>query len=342
MTLLSRDFGNKAVTPIASDIQLLKAAQQENFESLLQSFQDKTPADLIHQHGIWLPSMHAVSVFARRKGIPLVLSIHGMLHPSVLRHQFWRKKIDMFKFQRRDLEKAVALHATTEGEVAQLRIQRLRQPILLIPEGAPLPQPQQCAVHAEDKKERSALCIARNGQSQPLEKLLRAWAKIAPQNWRLRILDCNDDALREDLQKLSTELRLHHRVEVSSSQFSLVRQHAFRTADLFILPASGEHLGKVAAEGLAHGLPVLTRTGVLPAELEQEGGGWLAPTDEASAEMLEQAIALSPAERALMGEKARALFERKYQSSASARAMLDCYAWLLGESSTRPACVQEA
>lgn len=342
LALISRDFSGRPVAPIANDIQVLKVAHEGGFEPPLQAFQAKTPADLIHQHGIWLPSMHAVSTFARRKRVPLVLSVHGMLHPTVLRHHFWRKKIDMFKYQGGDLKRAAALHASTETEAAHLRAQRLRQPILLIPEGGALPAAEQCATHTEDKRERSLLCIARRGQSQPLESLLRAWIKLSPPDWRLRILDCDDEALLHHLQRLSTELRAGASVEVSGPLFGLARQHAFRSADLFILPANGEAFEKIAAEGIAHGLPVLTRAGVFSTELEQEGCGWLAPTDAAIVEVLEQAIALTPAERAAMGKKARTLFERKYQWPAVARTMLDCYAWLLGETPTRPDCVLEA
>lgn len=337
LALVSRDFGGQSPAPVVNDVQRLLAGQQQRFDAVIQSFQPKTPLALIHQHGIWQQSMRDVSAFARSKRIPLVLSVHGMLSPTLLRHHPLQKKIDLFVYQRRDLKNAAALHATTQAEVAHIRAQRLRQPILFIPNGVPLPPAELTATHDPDKKERSVLCIARLHQPRELEELLQLWAKLRPQGWRLHIAAVEEAALQTQLRTQASTLGIDGSVQISGILFGLAHQHAYRSADLFLLPSPADSLGPLGIEALSYGLPLLTRTGILSSELEQAQCGWYAPDAAALAEALVQAID-SP-ERAAMGKRARALIERKYHWPQIGRDMLHCYSWLLGETSSRPDCV---
>lgn len=341
LAVVCQEGGHNPTTPLARDIQVLSVAKQQRFARVLKDFHSKTPVEIVHQHGIWLQSMRDVSAFARSRRIPLVLSLHGMLSPAMLRHRALQKKIDMLLYQRRDLKSATALHAATPAEVEQIRALRLRQPVILIPDGVTLPPADHCAVHPEQKKERTVLCLAQTSRKQDLETLLHAWANAAPQGWRLRIAGFEDNALQAQLQKQVNDLRIGESVELSGTLFGLASQHAYRSADLLVLPSAGPHLGEAVAEALARGLPVITLNGTFSPELESEGCGWFASGADGIMPLLQKAMALSPAERGGMGKKARALIERKYQWAAVGRNMLECYGWLLGERE-RPDCVQEA
>jgi len=59
--------------------------------------------DLIHDHGLWLPSNHASARFGRHNRIPRVISPRGMLQPWCLNHRRWKKRLAWRLYQHRDL-----------------------------------------------------------------------------------------------------------------------------------------------------------------------------------------------------------------------------------------------
>ena len=91
---------------------------------------------LIHDHGLWLPTNHASVAMARQLGLPLIISPRGMLEPWALQHRAWKKRLAWRLYQHRDLRAARVLHATSQQEVENLRRLDLRQPIALIGCGA--------------------------------------------------------------------------------------------------------------------------------------------------------------------------------------------------------------
>ena len=95
---------------------------------------------LIHDHGLWLPSNHRIARFASRHGIPRVVSPRGMLEPWALNHRKWKKRLAWWLYQRGDLRKAVALHATAPSEEAQFPKLGLKMPVIVIPNGVEIPE----------------------------------------------------------------------------------------------------------------------------------------------------------------------------------------------------------
>ncbi|MCC7463092.1 MAG: glycosyltransferase, partial [Gammaproteobacteria bacterium] len=79
------------------------------------------PPSLIHVHGLWMALDHWAVAAARRHDIPLVIQPHGMLEPWALRHRAWKKRVAMGLYQRRDLEAAAILVASTSREAESLR-----------------------------------------------------------------------------------------------------------------------------------------------------------------------------------------------------------------------------
>ena len=98
----------------------------------------QSPPALIHNHGLWLPVNHWASSAARRFGVPLVIHPHGMLEPWALQHKGAKKRLAMALFQRRDLETAKVLVATSEVEYRNIRNLGFTQPIAIIPNGIEL------------------------------------------------------------------------------------------------------------------------------------------------------------------------------------------------------------
>ena len=90
---------------------------------------------------------------------------------------------------------------------------------------------------------------------------------------------------------------------------------ALLAAEAFILPSHQENFGIAVAEALAVGTPVLISDKVnIWREIEADGAGLVAPdTLDGTVSLLERWLALSPAARQQMGERARACFTAHFE-----------------------------
>ena len=70
--------------------------------------------DVVHDHGIWLPTNHRSASLAHRLHVPRMVSVHGMLEPWALGNSRFRKRLVWWLYQRRDLARAL-VHVTSEA-----------------------------------------------------------------------------------------------------------------------------------------------------------------------------------------------------------------------------------
>ncbi|MFM7179944.1 MAG: glycosyltransferase [Verrucomicrobiales bacterium] len=96
--------------------------------------------DLAHIHGIWSPALMRRFFEWRKRGVPCLVTVHGMLEPWALAHKPLKKKLAWHIYQKWWLDMAAALHATSEREAMNLRKLGLRPPIAMIPWGVEIPE----------------------------------------------------------------------------------------------------------------------------------------------------------------------------------------------------------
>jgi glycosyltransferase involved in cell wall biosynthesis len=91
------------------------------------------------------------------------------------------------------------------------------------------------------------------------------------------------------------------------------------------LCSDSESFGLAIAEAMAVGTPVVVTHTCPWREVETEGAGlWVPQTAAAIARAIDRLLAHRESARA-MGERARALVQRKYTWSCAARLIIDCY-----------------
>lgn len=285
--------------------------------------------DVVHDHGVWLPTNLISAVVAARQGIPLVVTTRGMLEPWAVSHQAWKKRLAWYGYQRWILQHASLLHATAPMEADHLRDVGLTAPIAVIPNGVQVPDAWKQESTTGDT--RQALFLSRIHRKKGLIPLIDAWAGVRPDKWRLVIAGPSEDDHQREVEARVEAQGLEESVTFPGPISEEDKWALYRQSDLFVLPSYSENFGVVVAEALASGVPVLTTTGTPWSVLEdEECGWWVEPEREALLEALSDAVSRSAEERLAMGRRGRALVKERYTWNAVARQMKEAYDWLLG------------
>jgi glycosyltransferase involved in cell wall biosynthesis len=298
--------------------------------SMSQALREATPnADIIHNHGLWLLPNIASGWAARRANKPLIISPRGMLSPTALSFSRWKKQLFWQLLQRGVVHSAACIHATSHAEYEDIRAIGLPNPVAVIPNGIDLPVARERSPDAAEL-DRVVLSLGRIHPKKGLDKLLHAWAKVAPDHpgWRLRIAGPAEADHDKVLNSLAAELGLSS-VSVEGPIYGDEKLIAYRRADLFVLPTLNENFGLTVAESLAAGTPAISTSGAPWSGLRTEScGWWIDQGVEPLAAALADAMAMPKATLQAMGLKGRAWMKRDFSWRRVAADMLGVYHWL--------------
>ena len=276
--------------------------------------------DVAHLHSVFLwPTWRAARI-AQAAQVPYVISPRGMLVKRLIASRSrWVKTAWITLIERSNLERAAAVHATSEVERRELEQfgWKLRRMIV-----APN------AVEAVDESERDATVspdIAALGREQPLvlffgrlarvkglDRLLRAFART--ERGILAIVGTDYENLAAELLELAGALNICHRVRLVTRIVSGAdKEYAFAAARVLVLPSYSESFGNTVVEALQRGIPAIVTPEVGAAEAVTQSGGGLVV--DGAAEPLGAAIAAlidDPARAAAMGQAGRDYVQRHY------------------------------
>ena len=204
---------------------------------------DQAP-DVIHDHGLWLPSNHMAARAGRHRRIPRIVSPRGMLEPWCLRHRRLRKQVAWRLYQHRDLASSCCLHATSDSESRQFRTLGFHQPIISLPNGVTVPKSHEFgAQHPPDEGAREVLFLSRIHPVKGLLNLTEAWKQFADPQWRLKIVGSGEDGHLAEVQQKVRSLNLQHRIEFHEAVHSNRKWELLQQASVVVLPSFSENFG---------------------------------------------------------------------------------------------------
>lgn len=303
----------------------------------LSLWRTSNEVDIVHNHSLWSMVNVAAGLVVPGKHAKLVTSPRGTLSEWALSHSRSRKQL-LWPLQKRVLERADLLHATSEEEYADIRRMGLNAPVLVAPNGIDLP----VLSERQGKRElRTLLFLSRIHPVKGLERLLDAWASLERQyaDWKLRIVGPGDTDYMRELGARASRNGSRH-VEFVGPLFGTEKDEAYRNADLFVLPTHSENFGMAVAEALSHECPAIVSHGAPWAGLEANGCGWWVSNNvDSLSRTLAFAMTCPQSELHAMGARGRAWMERDFSWEPIAISMEAGYRWVLNGCEA-PDCVR--
>lgn len=278
--------------------------------------------DVVHLHALWSWDLHRVAVWARRCGVRIVWSPHGMLTEWALSQGRMKKLFAWHLFQRRDLVRSACLHVTAPSEVEDVQRIGLRTSTVVIPLGVTpaMPVDEVLALKREAEKSsvRTLLFVSRIQKKKGLVNLIRAWADLklrskCTHGWRVRIVGPDSENHTAELRLLCGELSCTEDFSFVGELRGSALQNEYACADLFVLPTMSENFGSVVIESLACATPVITTEGAPWQGLEDhQCGWWIKIGVESLVKTLEMAMSMSIGDRLAMGLRGRQWVESDF------------------------------
>jgi glycosyltransferase involved in cell wall biosynthesis len=291
------------------------------------------PADVIHAHGVWLRPLAYAAAAARRAGVPLVLSPHGMLSPWALSRGRLRKWLAARWVHPGAFAAVASWHAASDLEASELRERLGSVRVCVAPHGAPAPEAESDAVRRhytlaapELEGRRVLLFYSRFHPKKGVRELIRAFADLAGRYpaWSLLVVGLPESDDVAALRSLAAGAGVGNRVTVLDGR---QRPSPLPLAELLALPSHSENFGLVVVEALAAGVPVITTTATPWSALESVGAGRCVPLHGFPA-ALGELLALPPERLAEAGARGRAWALGEFDWRRSACLLLEEYAAL--------------
>ncbi len=290
--------------------------------------------DVVVVHGLWQYPGFAVWRALRGGSVPYLVQTHGMLDPWFKR-TFPLKHLKKWCYwpwaEYRVLRDAQAVLFTCERERQLARksfwLYQAREQVISFgtasPPGDPVVQRQQFLVQFPQLAgKRVLLFLGRIHPKKGVDLLIAAFAAVASADPSLQLVIAGPDQLgwQQTLQGQAEDLGIADRISWPGMVSGDLKWGAFHAAELFCLPSHQENFGIAVAEALACGLPVAIAEPVnISAEVAEAGAGLVhADSAAGTTAALQQWLALEGGERRAMAERARALFEERYEIGAAA------------------------
>jgi glycosyltransferase involved in cell wall biosynthesis len=304
--------------------------------------------DVLHSHGLWMwPAKYAADA-AQLGGVPLVMSPRGMLEAWCLRRRWLPKRVVWHWWQRRALQQAACIHATSDAEAESIRRVGLGNPVAVVPNGVDsvllgfqAPDGQAEEAWPELAGRRVLLFLSRIHPVKGLMNLAEAWRRLSPEfpEWVCVVAGPDEGGHLAEVKKAFGDCEDRGRVLFPGPVYGDLKHALMARADVFVLPTFTENFGMVVAESLAVGTPVVTTRGAPWSELDEWQCGWwvdigIGPLTEA----LEDALRRTAGDLEAMGERGRRLIERRYTWDRIGAQIVEVYEWLLGRGN-QPGCV---
>ncbi|MFM2075082.1 MAG: hypothetical protein RJB34_1387 [Pseudomonadota bacterium] len=298
----------------------------------ISMIQDKSTL-ILHLHGVWSPLWLMLALWFLFKKYAYCISTHGSLEPWALNHKKIKKSVALILYQKWILNFANLVWVTSNQELNNLRLLKIKAPIVILPNGVDDDLLKlDISLDRRDSliSKRQLLFMSRIHPVKGLFMLAEAWAILKPNGWRVVLAGSDECGHTQEIKNRLKDLGIQDDFLWVGMLSRKAKYQALAESNLFILPSHSENFGIVIAEALAAGLPVITTKGTPWASLiEADCGWWCDVNTKALALAMADALTKTPHELHAMGLRGRALVASNFSWTRLAFDAKLAYRWAL-------------
>lgn len=304
------DSSSVALIPSFASIRplLWHPLQKIFLENHIQEFNP----DIIHVHGVFSWIQRKVILAARKKGIPIVLSAHGMLEPWFRARWGRGKRLYWNTMVRPVLQQVDCLHAITQRESESLFLAFPGVPQVRIPNAIDLKTSWKCSPTIPDE-DRYFLFLGRLHPIKGLDLLIAAFSRLEREGYKLVVAGPDYSA---EYSRYLKQLVKDHGLERSVFFIGPVqrerKESLLSRAWAVVVPSYSEVIALVNLESAAAYTPTITTTQTGLLDWEESGGVLVDPNAMELADALRYAASWTLSERMQRGYLSRRFVEERY------------------------------
>jgi glycosyltransferase involved in cell wall biosynthesis len=293
--------------------------------------------EVVHIHGLWTPFEWRAYREGRARRARLVISPHGSLEPWALAHKRVKKLAAWMLYQKRILQRADLLVASTSFERDNFRDLGLTAPIAVIPVGVDTSdRPAEVVETDMTDREKIVLFLARLSPKKGIPDLLEAWSTIDRHGYELHIHGYGSDSYRTYLERRIATLRIGHHVKLLGPLYGEEKWRKLEKSSIYVLPSYSENFGITVAEALLSGLPAITSKAMPWGELSSKGLGWTVDNDVSQLrDALHLAVSTDAGRLRSIRNEARD-YAQRYSWPPIADRYVATYKWITAPGATKP------
>lgn len=288
---------------------------------------------VVEIHGIWVLATWQAAQTCLKLGVPYIIRPHGSLDPFDLQKRALLKKCLGPIYVRWLLRNAAGIVCTANLEAERLVTYGANPIRHAMPLPVPLPVTSGNGhafrkTHGIPADAFVVIFLSRVDYKKGLNFLIPALGRLKSEYPRLWFVMAGTGTSEFGIQV--QRWLAENNVAGFTSQVGFIsgqdKLDAFAAADIFALPSLNENFGIVNIEAMHAGLPLLISDEVyISQEIAESGAGVICKTSvdsvvEKLREMLNGSIDLKA-----MGERGRALVQRRYRPEAATKALIDLY-----------------
>ncbi|MEM8642865.1 MAG: glycosyltransferase [Cyanobacteria bacterium P01_G01_bin.54] len=219
--------------------------------------------DLLDTHYLFAFGSSAAAMIARRQRVPYTMRTMGQLSPWALAQSRTKKRLYSWLRERKNLNRAQAIHCTTEGEAVDVRNFGATAPTWVLPLGV---QPGAAMANAPAQLRQRygiasqtpiILYLGRLHYKKRPDFLLEVLAGVTAPFHLLLVGNSHEPGYQKVLQELVQQRGLGDRVTFTGHLAGAAKAEVLQGSDLFVLPSYAENFAIAVAEAMAAGLPVI-------------------------------------------------------------------------------------
>ena len=290
--------------------------------------------DVIDNHYLFSYAPTCAAAIARHKQVPYTMRTMGQLTPCALEQSRKKKEIYSLLIERRNLNRAAAIHCTAKDEALDVAAFGIQTPTATLPLG--VHAPTRIANAKQELREQYNLSnetaillfLSRLHYKKRPDLLLKSAARLKSQGKVCHVIlaGSGENEYVIELKQLAQDLGIGAQVSFPGFVNGRDKDLLLQGSDVFVLPSFSENFGIAIAEALAAELPVVITPGIqIAPEIDAAHAGLVvtgevAPLSEAMTMLIDM-----PEVAAQIRKNGLLLVQQRYSWQAIAQQLTPIY-----------------